>query len=102
MKRYPKVFSIFLMSVMLVGSVFPNAMAWEKWDPKDPITDEFKMLDILVVRPLGIVAGILGTGVFILSLPYTIPTKGVDEAVDTFIKRPFKFSFTRPCPDEDM
>ncbi|OGP76609.1 MAG: hypothetical protein A2V86_02040 [Deltaproteobacteria bacterium RBG_16_49_23] len=60
------------------------------------------MFDIIIARPMGIVAGILGTGIFILALPYTIPTGGVDEAADTFIKRPFKFTFTRKCPDEDM
>jgi len=102
MKRYKKAFLMFLISAMIAGSIYPNAFALENWNPNDPITDEWKMIDILVARPMGIVAGILGTGIFILSLPYTIPTGGVDEAANTFIKRPFKFSFTRKCPDEDM
>lgn len=51
---------------------------------------------------MGIVAGILGTGIFILPLSHTLPTGGVDEAANTFVKRPFKFSLTRKCPDEDM
>lgn len=102
MRGYKKAFSIVLMAVMMVGSVSPNVMAWEKRDPNDPFSDQWKAADILLARPLGVVAGILGVGIFILSLPYTLPTGGVDEAAKTFIKRPFAFSFTRPCPDEDM
>lgn len=102
MKRYKKAFSMLLISAMIMGSIYPNALAWAQWNPNDSVTDEWKMIDILVARPMGIVAGILGTGIFILSLPYTLSTGGVDEAADTFIKRPFKFSFTRKCPDEDM
>lgn len=102
MKKYNKAFLIFLVSVMMAGGIHANAFAWDNWNSNDPITDEWKMFDIIIARPMGIVAGILGTGIFILALPYTIPTGGVDEAADTFIKRPFKFTFTRKCPDEDM
>jgi len=56
----------------------------------------------LIARPMGIAAGIIGTGVFILSLPFTIPTKSVDEAAQMFVVRPFKFSFVRKFPDDNM
>ena len=102
MKRYKKAFLMFLISALITGSIYPNASAWENWNPNDPLTDEWKMIDILIARPMGIIAGILGTGIFILPLSQTFPTGGVDKAANTFIKRPFKFSFTRKCPDEDM
>lgn len=102
MKKLTKAFSMALISALILGSLYPCALAWEKGNPNDPSADQWQMIDILIARPMGIVAGILGTGIFILSLPYTIPTKGVDEAAETFIKRPFKFTFTRKCPDEDL
>ncbi len=90
------------MVLTMVISLLSNGFAQEQWKANDPSTDEYMMLDILIVRPLGILAGVLGSGIFVLSLPYTIPTRGVNQAAEIFVKRPFQFSFTRPCPDEDM
>lgn len=102
MKKYHNVVFVLLVSVLLATTAHSKAFAWDQWDRNDPVTDEWKVFDVVIARPLGIAAGILGTGIFILALPYTLPTGGVDEAAETFIKRPFKFTFTRPCPDEDM
>lgn len=93
---------LFVAILFMMGGVFSEGWCWEKWKKDDPITDEWIILDILIARPLGIAAGVLGSGVFVLSLPYTIPTNGVHKAADTLIKRPFQFSFARECPDEDM
>jgi hypothetical protein len=54
---------------------------------------EFNALDMLIARPIGIAVGIIGTGIFILSLPFSIPTKSVDAAAKIFIVEPFQFSF---------
>jgi hypothetical protein len=69
---------------------------------EDPIKDEWNTIDLLIARPLGIAAGIVGTGFFILSLPFTIPTRGVDDAAQMFIVKPFKFSFGRDFPDKNI
>ena len=68
----------------------------------DPIAHEFNVLDVLFARPLGICAGIAGTAIFVVSLPFTIPTGGVRDAADRFIVQPFQFSFVRQFPDEDI
>ncbi|MGZ3493573.1 MAG: multidrug transporter [Thermodesulfobacteriota bacterium] len=68
----------------------------------DPIAHEWYMLDVLFARPIGIIAGIAGTAVFVVSLPFTIPTGGVRDAADIFIVKPFQFSFVRQFPDEDI
>jgi hypothetical protein len=102
MKRLRKGFLIFLMITMIMGIIYSNGLAWEKWKEDDPITDEWSMIDILVARPLGIATGIFGIGLFILSLPFTIPSNSVENAAEMFIERPFKFSFTREFPDDDM
>lgn len=97
-----KVLIIFLTLLMSLVFIIPHPFAQESWKRNNPTTDQWKIIDVLIARPLGIVAGVLGTGIFLLSLPYTLPTGGVEEAADTFITQPFKFSFTRKCPDEDM
>jgi hypothetical protein len=88
--------SLILMSLYTVG------WAEEKWAADDPVTNEWTMADLFIARPLGIAAGILGTGVFILSLPFSIPTGGVNEVAEIFIIKPFQFSFERSFPDDDM
>lgn len=102
MKPVSKILFIGLITATIFWNISPAVSAMEKWPPNDASTDLWNVIDLLIARPLGIGAGILGTGVFILSLPYTLPTGGVNEALNTFIIRPFKFSFTRKCPDEDM
>jgi hypothetical protein len=68
----------------------------------DPITDEWNTVDLLIARPFGIAAWIIGTGVFILSLPFTIPTRSVEEAAQMLVVKPFKFSFEREFSDENI
>lgn len=68
----------------------------------DPIAHEWYILDVLFARPIGIVAGVVGSAIFVVSLPFTIPTGGVRDAADIFIVKPFQFSFVRQFPDDDI
>ncbi len=102
MKIIRKSWLLFLIISLVVGSFYSVGLAGEKWAKDDPVTDEWNMADLLVARPFGIIAGIVGAGVFILSLPFTIPTNSVEEAASLLVERPFKFSFVREFPDENM
>ncbi len=102
MKAYKNLLiSLLIVSFLLFG-FYSQGLSWEKWTKDDPITDEWIIMDLLVARPLGIVAGIVGSGLFILSLPFLIPTQNVEKMSEILIERPFKFSFTRELPDEGM
>ena len=96
-RAYKKVCFLFLIISLVVGGFSPGG-----WAQSDPIADEYNMLDVLVARPLGVAAGIIGIGVFIVSLPFTVPAKSVGPAAQMFIVEPFKFSFVRSMPDEDI
>jgi hypothetical protein len=102
MKKTKRGFLIYLICSLIGAALYADAWASDKWTENDPITDEWNMIDLLVARPVGVAAGIIGTAVFILSLPFTIPTGSHDEAAEMFIVRPFSFSFCRKFPDEDM
>lgn len=52
--------------------------------------------DIAIIRPLGIVSLVAGTAVFIVALPFSIPTRSVGVTAKKLIVEPFKFTFTRP------
>ncbi len=96
--KFYKKFSVGLVIIsLIIGTIFPNSFA-----DNETRKDEINILDILLARPLGVAAGIIGTGIFIISLPFTIPTNSVDKAANMFIIEPFKFSFVREFPDEDI
>jgi hypothetical protein len=102
MKGLKKVCLIFMTISLVFASLYTGGWAEEKWDRDDPITHEWNMIDLVIARPLGIAAGILGTGILILSLPFSIPTGSVDDAAQAFVVKPFQFSFGRRFPDDDM
>lgn len=52
--------------------------------------------DLLILRPLGAVATILGSAVFVLSLPFTAISRTVPTASEKLVKDPFHFTMTRP------
>lgn len=51
--------------------------------------------DTLLVRPAMLVGTVLGTGVFIVSLPFSALGGNVGEAADTLVVTPFKATFMR-------
>ncbi len=75
-----------------------HSLGW----PQDNVTNaEYNVFDLIIARPVSVAVGIMGTGIFILSLPFTIPTRSMDQAAKTFIVEPFKFSFVREFPDDN-
>jgi hypothetical protein len=102
MERFKMATLIFVVVSFIVVNFYGTGWTEEKWTKDDPVTDEWNMIDLLVARPMGVAAWILGSGVFVLSLPFTIPTGSVDDAAQMFVVKPFKFSFGREFPDEDM
>lgn len=52
--------------------------------------------DFVLVRPLGIVATVLGCAVFIVSLPFSALGGNTKQASQKLVKEPAEFTFTRP------
>ena len=53
-------------------------------------------VDLVLIRPLGIVATALGTTMFVVSLPFTLLGGNVGEAGRALVVEPAKFTFARP------
>jgi len=51
--------------------------------------------DVLIVRPLSLVATVLGAGLFVVSLPFSALGGNVGEAGDTLVMVPFRSTFLR-------
>ena len=51
--------------------------------------------DIFICRPLGILALAGGSALYVLSLPFTVPAKGQEEAKRTLVLYPYHYTFIR-------
>jgi hypothetical protein len=56
-------------------------------------------VDVVVARPLSFALTILGTALFVVSLPVAAASGCVDKAAHTLVAAPAKDTFTRPLGD---
>ncbi len=57
--------------------------------------------DVLIARPVGLVSIVFGTAMYIVALPFSIPSDSVERAGQLLVVEPFKFTFQRPLGDFD-
>ncbi len=95
MKGIRKSFFIFLVISSFLVTFHSTGEAQDQAS-----NDELNMIDLLVARPLAIIAAAGGTCVFLVTLPFTLPTRSVGDSFKLFVVEPWKFSFVRDFPDE--
>ena len=86
---------IFVMLVLLMIITTGIARA-DKLCSTTDASAEAIATDALVARPLGLAATLLGTAIFIVSLPFSLPSKSSDEAAHKLIAEPATYTFARP------
>lgn len=59
------------------------------------------LVDVVVMRPLGLVATVVGTALTIVALPFTIPTGSVGDSAREMIVKPAEYTFKRPLGQFD-
>ena len=62
----------------------------------EDVSAETIIADGLLLRPGGLLATVVGTAVFVVTLPFSIPTKSVDKAAQKLIVDPGRYTFVRP------
>jgi hypothetical protein len=102
MKGLKKTFLFLLTFCLVMGSLYSTGWAGDYLRKDDPVLHGWSLLDLIIARPIGVAAGIGGAAVFVVTLPFTIPSGGVNDAANMFIVQPFKFSFKREFPDQDI
>ena len=83
----------FLVVFALIASAAP-ALANEP-------TDAYIIPDVLLVRPIGLAAIVLGSVIFVVSLPVALPTGSVGKVGQRLVADPVEFTFVRPIGDFD-
>lgn len=83
----------FLVTLILIASTTP-ALANEP-------TDAYIIPDVLLARPLGLTAIVLGSVLFVIALPVAIPSRSVKKVGQRLVADPVEFTFIRPVGDFD-
>ena len=101
MKGLKKAIYLLLLASLLIG--FLGSNGWAQTQEEFKVSnDELNILDLFIARPLGIIAAAGGTVLFVASLPFTLPTRSVEDSFNLFVVAPWKFSFVREFPDENI
>ena len=74
--------------------------AAEKEVSRDPDPGQV-VLDTILVRPVCFVATAVGSVCFIVSLPFSVPSKSVHRVANSLVKKPAHATFKRPLGDMD-
>ncbi len=59
------------------------------------------LVDLVVVRPVGVVATVIGGVAFVVALPFTIPSGSVGTSAQEMVGRPAEYTFNRPLGEFD-
>lgn len=92
-----KLLGIVLCAALLLGSVTPVMAA--EFRERNEIGAHWMVFDALIVRPLSAAEVVLGTGLWLLSMPTIGSTQTADEFTKAYIENPFTFAFDRPTGD---
>jgi len=57
------------------------------------------LVDLLIMRPLGLLATGVGSVAFVVSLPFTLPSGSVGETACELVSEPLAYTFTRRLGD---
>jgi hypothetical protein len=86
---------IVTIAAMMIMPLATTAFAAEYFEAEDP-SGGAMMFDLVVVRPVGIVATAVGCVFFVVSSPFSALGGNIDTAGEKLVKDPANFTFKRP------
>ncbi|GAB3284063.1 hypothetical protein [Parahaliea aestuarii] len=84
-----------LPTAVLVGSLALPQMLWAQAAVDESPSAGAMVGDLLVARPMGLVATVGGTAAFLVSLPFTLLAGHASEAAETLMVGPARTTFMR-------
>lgn len=93
-----KCLQVLFVTLLLCSSLVARASENGSGDPRYTIQNPpaYAMLgDLLIARPLLVVATVIGVGAFVVSLPFTALGGGVGDAGQALVVDPAKAAFVR-------
>jgi hypothetical protein len=94
-KMAKKILVSVMVASLLVIPFGTSAIAQEYFETEDPGGGEM-LFDLVVVRPIGIIATALGAVTFVISWPFSALGDNSDVASQKLVKEPAAYTFKRP------
>jgi hypothetical protein len=90
-----------LIPALALAVGIPPALALDQDQiTREPTGDEI-LADGLIARPLALIATVIGAAAFVITLPFTIPSKSTDRAAAILVAEPARYTFKRPIGQFD-
>ena len=99
MHKISKQSMVFLLIAAMIFIPFGTSALAESKAVNNDISASAMAADLLVIRPLGIVATVVGSAIFIVSLPFSALGGNTKIACRKLVGDPAKFTFTRALGD---
>ncbi len=94
-----------LLAIALLVSPLPilaeNVIEAELNSNRNPPDPAIMIIDLILIRPLGLIATIGGSVFFIISSPFSLLGDNVDDAWESLVVSPAKYTFKRPLGEFD-
>jgi hypothetical protein len=94
--------TVSLVLALFLASVLPPAPALANETGTEDNDDVAIVFDLVVTRPLGLVATVAGTAIFIVALPFSVPTGSVEKTFNALVKQPFRYTFVREMGESSV
>ncbi|GAB3674432.1 hypothetical protein [Salinisphaera aquimarina] len=86
---------IVFVAALGIGLANPAA-AIDDYASSGPPSAAAMGVDVALVRPFSLAATVLGTGLFVVALPFSLLGMNVGEAGERLVVEPAKYTFVRP------
>ncbi|HEA67366.1 MAG TPA: hypothetical protein ENI07_11170 [Desulfobacterales bacterium] len=93
-----KIIIFFVVGTLILVPFGASALAQDPLQDED-VTAPKMIVDVLVARPLGLIATVLGIALFVISFPFSAAGGNTEAAYQKLILKPAKYTFERPLGD---
>ncbi len=92
---YTLVVTLSISGLLLSGSVAAAVCDTDYRHGEEPVAAAM-LADAVLVRPLTLVASVVGAAIWVVTLPFTLPGGNTGEAGDVLVMDPLCYTFKRP------
>ncbi|PKN33327.1 MAG: hypothetical protein CVU61_14010 [Deltaproteobacteria bacterium HGW-Deltaproteobacteria-19] len=96
MKHILSVAIVFFMIASIPGLCPAESAIDARMEPARQMEEIPAFIDVVFLRPAGVVACIAGLAATVLALPFALPSGSMDKVTKALINDPFYFTFKRP------
>jgi hypothetical protein len=91
--RRKSIYRVIALAVVLVFAFSTSGLALERGD--EPGAEQMVIPDLLIGRPVGLIALGTGTVIYVVTLPITLIFGWHKKASESLVKKPYRFTFRR-------